>query len=81
MSDIELRLQCEKNYSNLTNDQPIHVCIKVEKGTRVQDVIDKIMKITEVNIDFEEHRLNGFTDLMLYSKNLGIIRGVFTPSY
>lgn len=45
----------EKNYIDLTNDQPIHVCLKIEKNMQIREVIKKIMGIPEVNIDLEHH--------------------------
>lgn len=37
------------------------------------------MAIPEVNIDLEHHSTQHFTDLVLYSKQLGSVRGIFDP--
>mmetsp|Transcript_42310 Transcript_42310/g.64891 ORF Transcript_42310/g.64891 Transcript_42310/m.64891 type:complete len:124 (+) Transcript_42310:2737-3108(+) len=56
-----------QQYTNLTNDQPIHICIKVDKNTFIRDVINKIMKVPEVNIDYDHHYNDSFSDLVLFS--------------
>jgi hypothetical protein len=45
----------EKNYIDLTNDQPIYVCLKIDKNMQIREVIKKVMAIPEVNIDFAHH--------------------------
>jgi len=37
------------------------------------------MQIKEVNIDLDRKMKKGYTDLVLYSKSLGTVRGVFDP--
>jgi hypothetical protein len=41
----------QNNYIKLSNDQPIQVCISVQKNIQVYDLIKKIISIKEVNID------------------------------
>lgn len=41
----------QENYSDLTNDQPIHICIRVSKNIKIQELIRKIVCVKEVNID------------------------------
>ena len=43
----------ETNYTELTNDQPIHICIKIDKNILIKDIARKIMQIKEVNIDLD----------------------------
>ena len=64
----------------MTNDQPIHICLQVDKNIKIKDLIQKIMEVKEVNID--PHFVNnvGLQDLVLYSKSLGSVRGVFDPN-
>ena len=69
-----------QNYTQLTNDQPIHICLKVEKSILVKDLIAAIIGIKEVNIDPNYFYQMGFQDLVLYSKSLGTVRGVFDPN-
>jgi len=37
------------------------------------------MAIKEVNINLDHHNLQHFSDLVLYTKTLGTVRGVFDP--
>lgn len=69
----------EKNYIDLTNDQPIYVCLKIDKNMQIREVIKKVMAIPEVNIDFAHHSTQHFSDLVLFSKQLGTVRGIFDP--
>ena len=46
---------------------------------QIRDVIKKIMGIKEVNIDLDHHVSQHFSDLVLYTKTVGTVRGVFDP--
>lgn len=37
------------------------------------------MGIKEVNVDLDHHLTQHFSDLVLYTKTLGIVRGIFDP--
>ena len=37
------------------------------------------MQIKEVNIDLDRKMKKGYIDLVLYSKSLGTVRGIFDP--
>jgi ubiquitin carboxyl-terminal hydrolase 4/11 len=39
-----------RNYSALTNDQPIHICLRVDKRLTVQELKQRIVDVPEVNI-------------------------------
>ena len=69
----------ETNYTELTNDQPIHICIKIDKNILIKDIARKIMQIKEVNIDLDRTMKKQFSQLVLYSKQLGTVRGIFDP--
>lgn len=69
----------EENYSELTNDQPIHICLRVSKNIKIQELIRQIVAVKEVNIDPQLFVNQGFTDLVLYTKQLGTVRGIFDP--
>ena len=74
-----LSSQFESNYTELTNDQPIHICIKIDKNIMIRDIARKIMQIKEVNVDLDRKMKKGYIDLVLYSKSLGTVRGIFDP--
>ena len=46
---------------------------------QIREVIKKVMAIPEVNIDFAHHSTQHFSDLVLFSKQLGTVRGIFDP--
>lgn len=46
---------------------------------QIRDITKKIMKIKEVNVDVEHHLSQRFSELVLYSKALGTVRGIFDP--
>lgn len=46
---------------------------------QIREIIKKIMKIKEVNVDLDHHLSQHFSDLVLYSKTLGTVRGIFDP--
>lgn len=43
--------QFTEQFNYMTNDQPIHIHLKVENDIRIRDLITKISQIREVNID------------------------------
>ena len=70
----------QQNYTKLTNDQPIHICLKITKNIKISELIGKIINIKEVNIDADHMLQQKFSELILYSKTVGTVRGVFEPS-
>ena len=67
----------EDNYNNLANDQPIHIRILVDKNILIADLITKITEFPEVNIDTRWINEQMCSQLILFSTNLGTVRGVF----
>jgi len=51
--------------------------MNVSKNIKIADLISKIIEIKEVNIDITTMQEKGFTELLLYTQNLGTVRGVF----
>ena len=51
--------------------------MNVSKNIRISDLISKIIDIKEVNIDSSTMLEKEFTHLILYTQNLGTVRGVF----
>ena len=45
------------------------------------NLIKRIMAIPECNIDIGHYNKFGLSDLVLYDKNLGTVRGVFNPNH
>jgi hypothetical protein len=46
---------------------------------QIREIIKKIMGIKEVNVDLDQHLTQHFSDLVLYTKTLGTVRGIFDP--
>lgn len=46
---------------------------------QIREIIKRIMGIREVNVDLDHHLSQHFSDLVLYTKTLGTIRGIFDP--
>ena len=63
----------EQNYQQLSKDQPLHICLRVDKSISIAELTRQIMYVREVNIDQHQER----TELILFQKNLGVIRGIF----
>lgn len=70
-----------RNYSALTNDQPIHICLKVDKRILIQELKQKIVSIKEVNIIPASWQGKPFIDLLLYQldNTAKTVRGLFEP--
>lgn len=61
----------------MTNDQPIHIHLKVENDIRIRDLVVKITQIREVNIESSQLK----TDVVLFQLNKErSIRGIFNPN-
>lgn len=69
----------EDNYNNLANDQPIHIRMLVDKNILIADLVTKITEFPEVNIDTRWVNEQMCSQLILFSTNLGTVRGVFDP--
>lgn len=55
----------------MTNDQPIHISLKLENEINVKDLITKICQIRECNIDSSLQKTELF--LVLLNKNKEVI--------
>ena len=49
------------------------------KNIKIEDLIRRIVAITEVNINEESYVNQRFSQLFLFSKQLGTVRGLFDP--
>ena len=61
----------------MTNDQPIHICIKVDKDILIANLIQQIIEFKDVNIDM----VSKTSTLVLYSATKGSVRGIFNTSF
>ena len=60
----------------MTNDQPMHIQIKVDNEIKMKDVATKIAQIREVNIDPKQV----LTEVILFQTTaVNDMRGVFNP--
>ena len=65
----------QESLKYVTNDQPIHIAIRVDKDTKISALMQQICDIREVNIDSQAR----MSSLVLFSQSKGIIRGIFNP--
>ena len=61
----------------MTNDQPIHISLRVEKDIKIGQLMQLICEVKEVNIE----PISRISQLCLYSQTKGTIRGIFNPEY
>ncbi|CDW76980.1 ubiquitin carboxyl-terminal hydrolase 15 [Stylonychia lemnae] len=65
----------QESLKYITNDQPIHIAIRVERDAKIATIIQQICDIKEVNIDPSQRT----SSLVLFSQTKGILRGIFNP--
>ena len=68
--------QFTESYNYMTNDQPMHIQIKVDNEIKLKDVATKIAQIREVNIDPKQVLSEVIMFQMTPNND---IRGIFNP--
>ena len=61
----------------MTNDQPISICLRVDKDIKIGALMQLIMEVRDVNIDPQSM----VSQLVLYSTNRGTVRGIFNTEF
>ncbi len=70
-------LKFQESFKYVTNDQPIHICIKVDKDIKIGHLLQQIIEFRDVNIDTG----SATSTLILYSAQRNSVRGVFNSDY
>ena len=69
-----------KGFSKVTNNQSLRICVNVKKNIKISELITRVVIVPESNIDMDQYYSQKFTELILYTQDQGIVRGVFDPA-
>ena len=67
----------QESFKYLTNDQPIHIALRVDKDVKIATLIQMVSEVKDVNISATSQT----SQLVLYSQTKGVIRGIFNHEY